>query len=228
MIKGNACVIAVDCQGGIIDESSQFYNPGYNQMLANIRVMLDKCREVGVPIVFLQEVHRESCVDYGRELEGDENVHCMETNPFTAVAEDILGRIPSKEPLVKKRRYSGFLYTDLEVVLSGLNIHPGDTLILCGGFTDVCVHYTFADAHQRDYRLRVVDDLCEASSPERHKNAMEAMRYLQHEAPTNLEKILDELDEYGKTHGPVAPVVQDDVWQEKVDSYFSRNPRTEQ
>ncbi len=33
------------------------------------------------------------------------------------------------------------------------------TLILIGGLTDVCVHYTFADAHQRDFYVRVVDRL---------------------------------------------------------------------
>lgn len=196
MIKGKACVIAVDVQGGVLDPNSQFYNPDYSAMVDRIRVLLDKCREIDVPIIYLQEVHRDNFFDFGRELEGDENPHCLEGSPHTAVAEAQLGRIPEKEPLVKKRRYSGFLYTELEVCLSGFGVHPGDTLILVGGFTDVCVHYTFVDAHQRDYRLRVVGDCCEASNQARHDAAMEAMRYLQHEAPTTLEKILEELDEY--------------------------------
>ena len=195
-IKGNACVICVDVQGGIQDPNSQFFNPDYSNMVDRIRILLDKCREIGVPIIYLQEVHRDNGFDIGRELDGDENMHCREGSPYTAVCEDQLGRIPDKEPLVKKRRYSGFLYTELEVCRSGFNIHPGDTLILVGGFTDVCVHYTFVDAHQRDYRLRVVTNCLEASSQARNDAALEAMRYLQHEAPVTLDEILAELDEY--------------------------------
>jgi nicotinamidase-related amidase len=200
MIKGKACVIVVDVQRGLLDPSCQFYDPEYVKYVERCRVLLDKAREVGIPIVYLQEVHRENRLDIGRELEGDENMHCVETSPYTEVAEKELGRIPETEPLVKKRRYSGFLYTELEVVLSGLGVHPGDTLILFGGFTDVCVHYTFVDAHQRDYRLRVVTDLCTASNEERGKAALEAMRYLQHEAPRTREEMIDELEAYKLAH----------------------------
>ncbi len=200
MITGKACVVVVDVQRGLLDPKSQFYDPDYVKLVERCRVLLDKAREAKVPIVYLQEVHRENRLDIGRELEGDENMHCVETSPYTEVAEKELGRDPETEPLVKKRRYSGFLYTELEVVLSGLGIHPGDTLILFGGFTDVCVHYTFVDAHQRDYRLRVVTDLCTASNEERGSAAIEAMRYLQHAAPCTLQEMIKELEEYGAAH----------------------------
>jgi nicotinamidase-related amidase len=200
MIKGNVAVIAVDLQCGVLDENSRFYDPGYVQMVERSRELLDLCRELEVPIVYLQEIHRSNNLDFGRELDGDEGRHCLEDSPYTAVAEKQLGRIPEKEPLVQKRRYSGFLYTELEVVLSGLGIHPNDTLILFGGFTDVCVHYTFVDAHQRDYRLRVVKDLCQPSSPTAHVSALEAMRYLQHEAPCTRDEVMAELREHALTH----------------------------
>lgn len=206
-IEGKACCIAVDVQSGCLDPNSQFYDPEYVEVVKRDRMVLDKCREVGVPIIYLQEVHRDNGFDFGRELEGDENKHCLEGSPYTAVAEKELARIPDEEPIVQKRRYSGFLYTELEVCLSGFGVHPGDTLILIGGFTDVCVHYTFVDAHQRDYRLRVVKDCLEASSKERGEAALEAMRYLQHAAPVSLDEILEQLDEYGKEH----PKKEEDV-----------------
>lgn len=199
-IEGKACVIAVDVQSACLDPECQFYDPSVAEIVKRDRIVLDKCREVGVPIIYLQEVHRDNDFDFGRELEGDENRHCLESSPYTAVAEKELARIPDKEPIVQKRRYSGFLYTELEVCLSAFDVHPGDTLILIGGFTDVCVHYTFVDAHQRDYRLRVVKDCLEASSKERGEAALEAMRYLQHAAPVTLDEIMEQLDEYGKTH----------------------------
>lgn len=199
-IIGNACVIAIDVQSGCLDQNSKFYDPEYGEVVKRDRIVLDKCREIGIPIIYLQEVHRDNGFDFGRELEGDESKHCLEGNPYTAVAEKELGRIPDKEPLVQKRRYSGFLYTELEVCLSALGIHPGDTLILIGGFTDVCVHYTFVDAHQRDYRLRVVKDCLQASTPPAGEAALEAMRYLQHAAPVTMDEIMEQLDEYAKSH----------------------------
>lgn len=199
-IKGNACVIVIDVQGEFGADGDESSNVTVDQQGENIvakdRILLDKCREIGVPIVFLQECHRDSLVDMGRETEGDEPVHCLESSPSTRVAEKALGRIPEKEPLVPKRRYSGFLYTDLEIVLSGLGIHPADTLILIGGLTDICVRYTFVDAHQRDYHLRVVTDCCTPSSQYAHEAAIANMHYLQHEADVTLEEILVQLDEY--------------------------------
>jgi nicotinamidase-related amidase len=56
------------------------------------------------------------------------------------------------------------------------------TLVLVGGLTDVCVHYTFVDAHQRDFFVRVVTDCVGGSSTDAHESALTAMRYLQRDA----------------------------------------------
>ena len=78
--------------------------------------------------------------------------------------------------VVPKRRYSAFFGTDLEILLKGLKT---DTLLLCGGLTDVCVHYTYVDGHQSDYHCRVVEDCVAGSSLEAHDAALRAMAYLQ-------------------------------------------------
>jgi nicotinamidase-related amidase len=77
---------------------------------------------------------------------------------------------------IVKRRYSGFIGTEFEIVLRGLGVQ---TLVLIGGLTDVCVHYTFADAHQRDFYVRVVEDCVGGSSRARHEASLDAMEYLQ-------------------------------------------------
>ena len=78
-----------------------------------------------------------------------------------------------------KRRYSAFFGTDLEIQLRGLHV---DTLVLVGGLTDVCIHYTAADAHQWDYHIRVVTDAVAGSDPEAHTASLRAIRYLQRDA----------------------------------------------
>lgn len=55
----------------------------------------------------------------------------------------------------------------------------------------MCVHYTFADAHQRDFHVRVVSDCVGGSSVYRHDAALDAMEYLQTGATRTTEEILD-------------------------------------
>jgi nicotinamidase-related amidase len=99
--------------------------------------------------------------------------------------------------LIRKRRYSAFFGTDFEILLRGLKI---DTLLLCGGLTDVCVHYTFVDGHQSDYFCRVIEDCVAGSSEKAHEAALRAMEYLQTGARRSLDEVLDamEASEYRK------------------------------
>jgi nicotinamidase-related amidase len=127
-----------------------------------------------VPVVFFQEVHRRDLVDFGRELDGEEGVHCLEGEPGTALVPELLPQ--EGDYFIPKRRYSCFFGTDLEILLRGLR---AETLLLTGGLTDVCVHYTFADAHQRDFYVRVIEDCVGGSTVARHAASLDAMAYLQ-------------------------------------------------
>lgn len=53
---------------------------------------------------------------------------------------------------------------------------------MIGGLTDVCIHYTAVDAHQRDYHIKVVTDAVAGSSAKAHSYALEAIKYLQRDA----------------------------------------------
>ncbi len=61
------------------------------------------------------------------------------------------------EPVVVKRRYSGFYGTDLETVLRGCG---AETLFVCGVNTNNCVLATVFDAFSRDFRVVVLSDAC--------------------------------------------------------------------
>ena len=117
-------------------------------------------------------------------------MHCVEGGPGTALEPTLRPILDGSnhEFHIVKRRYSGFIGTDFEIVLSGLK---ASTLILIGGLTDVCVHYTFADAHQRDFYVRVVSDCVGGSSQYRHDAALDAMEYLQTGAMRTTDEILD-------------------------------------
>jgi biuret amidohydrolase len=157
--------------------------PGHADRVRKAGRLIDAAREAKVPVVFFQEVHRRSGVDFGRELDGTEGPHCLEGAPGT----DLEFEPREEEFHLVKRRYSGFIGTEFEIVLRGLQ---ASTLVLIGALTDVCVHYTFADAHQRDFFVRVVEDCVGGSSEERHEAALDAMEYLQTGARRTTEEII--------------------------------------
>ena len=115
---------------------------GAHERVPRARRLVDGARAAEIPIVFIQERHRRNQVDFGRELDGEEDVHCIEGERTTEIAAEDLDFRPD-DYYVPKRRYSAFFGTDLEILLKGLKI---ETLLLTGSLTDVCVHYTFADA----------------------------------------------------------------------------------
>ena len=145
--------------------------------IRNAQRVLDVFRAKKLPVIQIKEVHRPDMVDFGRELDGSEGIHCIEDSPYTDYAK--LTYPIQGEYLISKRRYSAFFGTDLEILLKGLHV---DTLYLIGGLTDVCIHYTAVDAHQHDYHIKVVTDAVAGSSTEAHHYALRAIQYLQRNA----------------------------------------------
>ena len=197
IIEGKPVLIVVDIQGG---EKAAGDGPqdiplmaGYDERLRGAPAIVAAARDCDVPVIFFQEAHRRDLVDFGRELDGAEDVHLLEGDPGTAVSPS-LGMGPD-DYFIRKRRYSCFFGTELEILLKGLR---ADTLILIGGHTDVCVHYTFVDAHQHDYFCRVIEDCVAGSSQAAHDASLNAMEYLQTGARRTTEEILTAFQAWAK------------------------------
>ncbi|MFT5220053.1 MAG: nicotinamidase-related amidase [Planctomycetota bacterium] len=195
LIEGRPALVVIDIQ------AETFYDrtdeaiptmPNYPGRMLKARPLIDMARANNIPVIFIQEVHRPDLVDFGRELDGSEDVHCIETNPGTDIAIEEMGFLPN-DYLIKKRRYSAFFGTDFEILLRGLKV---DTLLLCGGLTDVCVHYTFVDGHQSDYFCRVIEDCVAGSSEEAHEASLRAMEYLQTGARCSSDQVMQGIEQY--------------------------------
>ena len=169
-----SALIIIDFQTGAFTEGDALTIVGSQTVLPKAKQVLAAARQVGLPIVHVKEVHRKEMVDFGRELDGAEPVHCLETWASTDYYCE-LAPIEG-EFTISKRRYSCFFGTDLEILLRGLKV---ETLILMGTMTNVCVHYTAADAHHRDYYFHVIEDCCAGSDWQAHWAALTAMEYLQ-------------------------------------------------
>ena len=197
LIEGTPVLIVVDIQGGEAaaaaapDGPAIPLMPGYDERMSKAPALIEAARASGVPVIFFQEAHRRDLVDFGRELDGAEGIHLLEGDPGTEI-DAALGMRPD-DYFIRKRRYSCFFGTELEILLKGLG---ANTLILIGGHTDVCVHYTFVDAHQHDYFCRVVEDCVAGSSQVAHEAALAAMEYLQTGARRSIDEILTALDDF--------------------------------
>ena len=189
MIVGQPVLIVVDIQKSAFIQDYDNGIPHMSNFFENqkrARTMVDAAHDNDIPVIFFQEIHRKDLIDYGRELDGSEDIHCLEGKPGTPVAAEEMG-MRETDYFIHKRRYSCFFGTELEILLRGLK---AETLILVGCLTDVCVHYTFADAHQSDYYCRVAKDCVAGSSQAAHEASLNAMEYLQTGAVLSSEELI--------------------------------------
>ena len=93
--------------------------PDNRQRMEQAAAFVRTGREMGIPIVVIHEVHRPDGVDFGRELDGSEGVHCLEEEGAPHLPRVGIG-MTDGDYVVLKRRYSAFYGTDLEILLKGL------------------------------------------------------------------------------------------------------------
>jgi len=120
-IVGNAVLMVIDIQkSAFLDEKAGIpIMDGYRDNMTRARSVIDAAHNAGIPVIFFQEIHRRDLIDYGRELDGSEGIHCMEGEPGTPVAEKEMDMRPT-DYFVHKRRYSVFFGTETEILLKGL------------------------------------------------------------------------------------------------------------
>lgn len=172
-------LIVIDAQADFL---AMAHNGAAERALPAIERLVAHARAAGAPVVFTQEVHRLQLVDFGRELDGDEALHCVEGTRGAELIVDV--RLQAREWVIRKRRYSAFFATDLDLLLHGLGV---SRIVACGFLTDVCVHYSCVDAHQLDYRVYVVPQACAGSSAAAAQAAVDAIAYLQRGAVLELD-----------------------------------------
>lgn len=190
-ISKNSALILVDVQDenkqqSWLKQASKEYIEEREAYHARVKALTSFFRLKRLPIIHVIELHRDDLVDFGRELDGSEKVHCLEKDSVYAECAAPIGG----EYLISKRRYSAFFGTDLEILLRGLKTTD---LYICGGMTDICVHYTAVEAHQRNYHVHVVAECCSTHSPEGvGQAALDNIEYFQTGSVVSLKDVLGE------------------------------------
>lgn len=130
--RPNTALMVLDMQKGVVADALE-----RDAVVSNIAVLVDKAREAGVPIVWVQ--HSDDRLEKGSEA--------WEYVPEL--------RRREQEPLVHKSYSDAFEDTDLEQVLAASAV---GRLMVAGAQTDECIRSTIHGAFVRGYDVTLVSD----------------------------------------------------------------------
>lgn len=130
--RPNSALMVLDVQVGVVAEAHK-----RDAVVANIGTLIDKARQEGVPIVWLQH--------------SDE--HLVKGSDAWEYVPELVRR--DSEPLVHKVFSDSFEGTELETVLSKAGV---GRLVVAGAQTDECIRSTIHGALVRGYDVTLVSD----------------------------------------------------------------------
>jgi ureidoacrylate peracid hydrolase len=125
--------------------------------------LLERARNNRIPIVYVNDSHRPG-LRQDREFKKRAE-HCIEGTWGAEVIKEL--KPQEGDFVVKKRRFSGFYETDLDLTLKDLKI---DTVIIIGVVTNICVRSTVHDAFFRGYKVIIPRD-CVMATGEREQES---------------------------------------------------------
>ncbi len=151
--------------------------------VTNCQKILSVGRTRNIPVYYARADHRHDGKD-SANLYNDTNISGEpwpdpEDKPFRPYllvyagdwSSEIIDELkPEKDDyIIAKHRWNAFFQTHLELSLRTRGI---DTLILCGGATEVGIAATAYCARDSDYNVVIVSDACRSSNQDNHEQFM--------------------------------------------------------
>lgn len=136
----------------------------------NVKKAIAHARAQSIPVIYVVVAFRAGAPEISERNKSFSTISNKEmwTPGFAAQWAEIHPDVAPEngEPVVTKRRVSGFTGSDLEVILRAKNI---EHLVLAGISTSGVVLSTVREAADKDYQLTVIADCCVDRDPEVHK-----------------------------------------------------------
>ena len=172
-----SALILIDFINEIVDEKGKFAGKGYpafvkaRGVLENVNAAIAKARTKAIPVIFVRVGFSPDYREWPESspLFGAAKKFCaLQLGAWATEIHESLNKTDA-DFLVTKHRVSAFYATSLEVILRTLK---ADTLLIGGVATDIAVQSAAREAHDRDYRVVVLEDLCGAGSEDDHAQAL--------------------------------------------------------
>lgn len=142
-----------------------------HQVIEHANQAIATARQTKIPIIFVKLGFSQGypeCPETSPIFAGAKHNHLFQLGTWSTEYHPDLDVRETDTSLVK-HRVSAFYGTDLETILRAQDI---DTLILTGVSTAMAIDHTVRDAHDRDYKVIVLEDACAAATQAHHDAAL--------------------------------------------------------
>lgn len=151
-------LVVIDMVYDFADPKGAVFYPENLNIIPKVNEAIDICRENNGLIIFMQHYHREGKFDTAL-LRGRKN--CIHGTGGDEMIKD-LHIDYDKDFIIRKRRYSAFYGTDLDLVLRE---HGIKNIIFVGTKTNCCIRASVHDSYYLEYNTFVIRD-CVATNDE--------------------------------------------------------------
>ncbi len=141
-------VLIVDMLDDFLKQGAPLEVPNGRRIVPNIKIILKEARNRKIPIIYVCDSHLP--------MDGEFKIwpkHAVEGSKGAKIYNEIEPK--PEDYIIKKRRYSGFFQTDLDLLLRELKVNR---VLITGLLTNVCVLFTAIDAYMRGYDTIIVSD----------------------------------------------------------------------
>ncbi|MGW6361325.1 cysteine hydrolase family protein [Streptomyces sp. NPDC055092] len=173
-------LLVLDLINEIVHPDGKYAADGYHEQAVERHVIqhtadaIARARAAGIPVIYVVVGFTEGYPQWPAAspvFEKTRSDKRLLLGSWATQVHDALAPMPG-EPVVAKHRISPFHGTNLEVLLRTQGI---DTLLLTGVSTELVVLTTAQAAHDRDYRVQVLEDATLASDSEIHEAALKVL-----------------------------------------------------
>jgi nicotinamidase/pyrazinamidase len=156
-------LVVVDMIEDFVHEGGALYcGPSMARIVPIIQRELDRARAAGEPVLYLADEHLPDDAEFAQFPQ-----HALKGSKGAKIVPEVAAR--DGDVVIRKRRFSGFFGTDLDITLRERGV---DTLRLVGDCTNICVLYTAADARNLGYAVEVMRDGVTSFDLEAHADAL--------------------------------------------------------
>lgn len=153
----------------------------YREVVPTLKLLLEFCRKIKIPIFYSQAVREESGIDLltrshrilpkSREERIKRRPICIRGSWDAEIVDELKPRLD--DHVVIKRRDSVFQDTEVEVWLRSLGI---DSIIFSGIDTSICVESSLRDAFNHGYDIVLISDATASNNLDHYNSTLDNIR----------------------------------------------------
>ena len=145
-----AALLVIDMQNDFVAEGGVMQVPKAAAIIPKLKELIACCRECGVPVIYTVQAFHPRYNLCPLEVKKFPHLETKGMREGTTGIEIFPAIKPQEEDIIiKKRRFSAFYNTELELVLRDIKgVNQIDTTIISGTVTNICCESTARDAFQ--------------------------------------------------------------------------------